>query len=373
MNEKSAGFVNRMISQHILAIPRYVAGKPIAELTREMGISDAIKMASNENPLGPPPLAMKSVEDQLRTAHVYPESSGPDLRNALAARFGLSPDNVILGNGSDEIMEMSAHLFIKPGDEAIMGENAFSMYRICIQAFAGKPVRIPLKNYRYDLSAMAKAVSEKTRIIFLAIPNSPTGTIVSKGDFESFLRDLPQDKLLLIIDEAYKEYVKDPDCPEGIDYLGTHLPVLILRTFSKVFGLAGFRVGYGLGEPWLIELLNRVRPPFNVNSLAQWAALAALEDKEHLESTLRVTGEGMQYLTKELRDLGLEVIPSEANFITFCTGSDAAPIYEGLLQEGVIVRHLKSFGMEKCIRVTIGRYWENTRFIEALRKVLKVT
>ncbi|MBI5249710.1 MAG: aminotransferase class I/II-fold pyridoxal phosphate-dependent enzyme, partial [Desulfomonile tiedjei] len=174
------------------------------------------------------------------------------------------------------------------------------------------------------------------------------------------------------IDEAYKEYVRDPDCPEGIDYIGKHLPVLVLRTFSKVFGLAGFRVGYGLGEPWLIELLNRVRPPFNVNSLAQWAALAALEDKEHLESTLRVTGEGMQYLTRELRNLGLETIPSEANFITFCTGSEASAIYEGLLREGVIVRHLKSFGMERCIRVTIGRDWENRRFIEALSKVLKV-
>ncbi|MBI5248965.1 MAG: aminotransferase class I/II-fold pyridoxal phosphate-dependent enzyme, partial [Desulfomonile tiedjei] len=197
MNEKRTGFVNQMISPHILAIPPYVAGKPIAELTRELGISDAIKMASNENPLGPPPLAMKAVEDQLRAAHVYPESSGPDLREAIAARFGLPPDHVILGNGSDEIMEMSAHLLMKPGDEAIMGENAFSMYRICVEAFAGKPVRVPLKNYRYDLTAMAKAVSDRTRLIFIAIPNSPTGTIVPKGEFEAFVRDLPQDRLLL--------------------------------------------------------------------------------------------------------------------------------------------------------------------------------
>jgi histidinol-phosphate aminotransferase len=371
MQEKRAGFVNQTVSPHILAIRKYVAGKPIAELARDMGISDAIKMASNENPLGPPLLAMKAVEDQLRNAHIYPESSGPELRQALAARFGLTPDHVILGNGSDEIMEMSAHLFIRSGDEAVMGENAFSMYQICVEAFGGKPVRVPMKNYAYDLNAMAKAVSENTRLIFIAIPNSPTGTIVSKKDFELFVRDLPQDRLLLIIDEAYKEYVKDPDCPNGVDFIDAHLPVLVLRTFSKVFGLAGFRVGYGLGEPWLIELLNRVRPPFNVNSLAQWAALAALEDKEHLESTLRVTGEGMLYLTRELQTLGLEIIPSHANFITFCTGEDAAPIYEALLREGVIVRHLRSFGMEKCIRVTIGRDWENRRFIEALRKVMK--
>lgn len=371
MNDKETAFMNQIISPHILAIPPYVAGKPIPELARELGISDAIKMASNENPLGPSPLAIKAVEDQLRTAHVYPESSAPELRNALAARFKLSPNNVILGNGSDEIMEMAAHLLIRPGDEAIMGENAFSMYRICVEAYAGKAVRVPLKNYKYDLPAMARAVSDRTRLIFVAVPNSPTGTIVPKKDFESFLRDLPRDRLLLVVDEAYKEYVRDSDCPEGIDYIGKHLPVMVLRTFSKIYGLAGFRVGYGLAEPWLIELLNRVRPPFNVNSLAQWAALAALEDKEHLDRTLRVTRDGMLHVTTELQNRGLEVIPSEANFVTFCTGSDAGPIYEGLLREGIIVRHLRSFGMEKCIRVTIGRDWENRRFIGALDKVLK--
>lgn len=372
MDEGSTDFMNRVISPHILAIPPYVAGKPVAELHREMGIPDAIKMASNENPLGPSPLAMRAVEDRLESAHIYPESSAPELRAALSDRFGLPADHFILGNGSDEIMEMAAHLLIKSGDEAIMGENAFSMYRISVQAFAGRAIRVPLKKYAYDLPAMAKAVTDRTRLIFIAIPNSPTGTIVSRAEFDAFVRDLPTDRLLLVIDEAYREYVGEHvDCPHGIDYINGSLPVLVLRTFSKIFGLAGLRIGFGMAQTWLIELLNRIRPPFNVNVLAQWAALAALEDEDHLQRTLRVTGEGLQYLNRELRALGFEAVPSHANFITFCTGGNAAPIYEGLLKEGIIVRHLKSFGMENCIRVTVGRDWENKRFIKALKKVME--
>ncbi|HMK36238.1 MAG TPA: histidinol-phosphate transaminase [Desulfomonilaceae bacterium] len=370
MKQNKPDWIDRVISPHILSIPSYVAGKPIAELARDMGISDAVKLASNENPLGPSPLAMKAMEDNLRKSHIYPESSAPDLRAALARKTGMPLDGVIIGNGSDELMEMAAHVFIQPGDEAVMGENAFAMYHICAEAFGGVPVRVPLKNYRMDLTAMAKALTERTRLVFLAIPNSPTGTIVSKSEFDSFLADLPRARFLLLLDEAYGEYIQEPDCPRGLDYVGKEVPVLVLRTFSKIYGLAGLRIGYGLGEQWIVELLNRVRPPFNANLLGQIGALAALEDDEHLERSIETTRGGMKYLAAELSGLGLAVIPSQANFITFCMARNAKPLYEALLKEGIIVRHLASFGMENCIRVTIGRDWENKLFVHSLKKVL---
>jgi histidinol-phosphate aminotransferase len=363
-------WVDRVIAPNVLSIPPYVPGKPIAELQRELGVGDAVKMASNENPLGPSPLAVAAVQEHLRQMHVYPESSAPDLRTALASRFGLSPDWVILGNGSDEIMEMCSHVFMRPGCEAIMGENVFSMYRICTEGFGGDAIRVPLRNHRFDLTAMSKAVTGRTRLVFLAIPNNPTGTIVSRADFEGFLSDLPKDQLFLVLDEAYREYVAAPDCPDGVDYVRAGQPIIVLRTFSKIYGLAGLRVGYGFAEPWLVELLNRVRAPFNVNSLAQVAALAALEDHEHLERSLSAVRDGMAYLTHQLSGLGFEVIPSEANFVTFCGTADANALYQALLREGWIVRHLASFGMPNCIRVTVGKDDENRRFIEALNKVL---
>ena len=370
MQQIKPPWLDRIIPQHILSIPPYVPGKPVAELQRELGVPEAIKMASNENPLGPSPLAVKAMEKHLRGAHIYPESSAPDLRSALAKRLEVNPDSIILGNGSDEIMQMATHVFIQPGDETVMAENSFSMYRICVRAFGGAPVGVPLKNYRSDLPAMAKAVTERTKLIFLAVPNSPTGTIVSRVEFESFLKDLPSNQLVLVFDEAYREYVQDPDCPVGIDYVSSELPILVLRTFSKIYGLAGLRVGYGVARPWLIELLNRVRPPFNVNSLAQIGAQAALDDSEHLELSLKLTRAGMEYLATELDALGIRVIPSQANFITFCLDKDARAVYEALLREGIIVRHLASFGMEDCIRVTIGKQEENIRFISALKKTI---
>ena len=370
MKPQRPAWVDRVVASHVMSIPPYVPGKPIAELKRELGIQHAIKMASNENPLGPSPAAVNALRESLKEANIYPESSAPVLRSELARRFNVSPDSVILGNGSDEIMEMCAHVFITPGDEAIMADTTFSMYRICVEAFGGTAVTVPLRNYKFDLKAIASAVTERTRLIFLAIPNSPTGTIVSQAEFDSFIKDLPTDRLVLIVDEAYREYVSNGDCPNGIEYLGKALPVLVLRTFSKIYGLAGLRVGYGFAESWLIELLNRVRPPFNVNSLAQVAALAALDDKDHVERTLRMTREGIQFLSQELKKLGAEVIPSEANFVCFCMGYDAAPIYNALLQRGIIVRHLASFGMDQCIRVTVGLKEDNVRFINALKNIV---
>lgn len=370
MEKKRPSWVDRVIVPSVLGIPSYVPGKPVAELKRELGVPHAFKMASNENPLGPSPLAMKAVRDHLSAAHVYPESSAPELRCALAARFGTAPDEVILGNGSDEIMQMVAHVFIRPDTEAVTIESTFSMYRICVESFGGRMVHVPFNGSRYDLAAISRAVTERTRLVFLTIPNNPTGTIVSRSEFDSFVSELPGNGLILVLDEAYREYVETADCPSGVDYLGRDIPVLVLRTFSKIYGLAGLRVGYGFGQSWLIELLNRVRPPFNVNSLAQVAAMAALEDSEHVERSLRLTREGKAFLSAELTALGLTVIPSEANFLSFCLEGNAKPVYEAMLREGIIVRHLASFGMENCIRVTVGTEEQNNCFLRALRRVL---
>jgi histidinol-phosphate aminotransferase len=370
MQQTKPPWLETIIPPHILSIPPYVPGKPVAELQCELGLSEAVKMASNENPLGPSPLAVKAMEKHLRDAHIYPESSAPDLRSALASRLGVNPDWIVLGNGSDEIMQMACHIFIQPENEAVMSEHDFSMYRICVRAFGGKPVRVPMTNHGVDLPAMAKAITERTKLVFLAVPNSPTGSIVSKADFESFLKDLPRDRLVLVLDEAYREYVQDADCPIGVDYLSTDLSILVLRTFSKIYGLAGLRVGYGIAQPWLIELLNRVRPPFNVNSIAQVGALAALDDIDHVQRSLKLTRDGMDYLAAEFNSLGLQFIPSKANFITFRLGKTAKECYEALLNEGVIVRHLASFGMDEWIRVTVGKKDENRGFISALNKVL---
>jgi len=370
MDQERPDWVEQVIPSHILSIPPYVPGKPVAELHRELGVAEAVKMASNENPLGPSPMAVSAMERDLRVSHVYPESSAPDLRVGIASHFGVHPDQVILGNGSDEIMDMAAHVFLRAGDEAVMAASSFSMYRICVQAFGGRPVQVPLKGYGLDLSAMARAVNDRTRLVFVAIPNSPTGTIVSRRDFEAFLGDLPRERLLVVVDEAYREYVQEGDCPFGPDYVQGELPVLVLRTFSKIYGLAGLRVGYGFARPWLIELLNRVRPPFNVNSLAQTAALAALADTAHLQRSRELNRDGMLYLMEQLSAMGLEVIPSQANFVTFCFKENAKPYYEALLKKGIIVRHLASFGMEDCIRVTIGKPEHNLGFINALREAI---
>lgn len=364
-------WASRLVSPHVLSIPAYVAGKPIAEVVRELGITDVIKMASNENALGPSPLALKAVEQHLASSHIYPESSAPALREAIAGHFGIDPTNVICGNGSDEIMALACHVFINENAEAIMGENSFSMYRICVEAFGGKPVRVPLKSYCSDLTSMAAAVTDRTRLLFLAVPNSPTGTIVSKNEFRSFLNDLPAEGLIVVLDEAYREFAMNPDCPLGLDYITDRVPVMVLRTFSKIYGLAGFRVGYGLAAPWIIELLNRVRAPFNVNSSAQVAAIAALNDLDHVRSSAEAAVSGRRYIATELNELGIETIPSEANFICFKIGAGAKDVYNAMLQKGVIVRHLASFGMSDWIRVTIGKPEENERFIEALKTIVQ--
>lgn len=364
-------WVKDVVQPYVFSIPPYVPGKPIAEVQRELGIGKAIKLASNENALGPSPLALAALRKHLREVNIYPESSAPDLRSGLAERYSLTPGNVILGNGSDEIMQMLAHVFLGIEDEAIIAENSFSMYRIVTKLFGAKPVFVPLTNYHLDLDATLRAVNERTRIIFLASPNSPTGTVITGSQLEKFLDAIGDRKLLVVFDEAYAEYVNREDAANGLTYLDKHPGMIVLRTFSKIYGLAGLRVGYGLAQPWLIDLLNRVRAPFNVNLAAQEAALAALTDTAHVERSLKMNADGMVYVSGQLKSLGFEVVESQANFITFAPDIDAGLLYEELLRKGIIVRRLASFGMPDHIRVTIGTQSQNKAFIKALKQVIK--
>jgi len=371
MKNQEPSWVKEAIQPYVLSIPPYIPGKPVAEVERELGIKKAIKLASNENALGPSSLAIKAMRKQIVGAHIYPESSAPDLRLGISRKNGVDPDNVILGNGSDEIMQMLAHVFLSAPDEAIIAENSFSMYRIVTRLYGAKPVFIPLKKYHLDLDATLAAVTDRTRLIFLASPNSPTGTVISKNELSDFLDRLGEKRVVTVFDEAYAEYVNSPDAANGLNYISEPSPVIVLRTFSKIYGLAGLRVGYGLAQSWLIDLLNRVRAPFNVNLVAQAAAAAALHDDEHVQRSLRMNLEGMKYLSSELESLGFEVIPSQANFLTFAPTTDAGFIYEELLKKGMIVRRLASFGMPDHIRVTVGTPSQNKTFVKKLTSILK--
>lgn len=370
MKYQAPEWFKRLAPDHIDRIPEYKPGKPVSELLRETGIKDAIKMASNENPLGPSPKGVQAIMSCLDKIHVYPEDAPLDLRTAIGKKFGVTKDSVILGNGSDEILALISHLLIIPGSEVIVGEHSFSMYRILAESYGGTPVRTTMPDYAFDLEATYRAINENTRIVFFTIPNNPTGTIINSADFESFLDDLPENGPTIVLDEAYREYVRDSSCVNGIDYLNRDYPILVLRTFSKAYGMAGLRMGYGLAQPWLIGYLNKIRAPFTVNALAECAARAALEDDPYLVRTIESNTKGMETLSKELNSMGLKVIPSQANFLSFSVGPKAERVYRRLLQYGVIVRHLGSFGLPEFLRVTIGLPAQNTRFIKALNKAL---
>ncbi len=353
------------VHSNIESLVPYSPGKPMDELERELGITNAIKLASNENPLGPSPKAQAVLADGVATLHRYPDGGAHYLRRALAERWKVSADQVIVGNGSDEVISLLIKAFLAPGQEAVMADHTFVMYKLSVQGSHGVPVEVPLKDWRHDLSAMAKAVTDKTRLLFLCNPNNPTGTMVSKAEVDAFLTRLPE-HVIVVFDEAYYEYVRSTEYPESLNYVKQQRQVVVLRTFSKIYGLAGLRVGYGITSPKIVDYVNRVRPPFNANSLAQLAALEALEDEEHVATSRSMNETEMGVLEKELSQLGMEVIPSQANFLYFDTKREGRQIFDGLLREGVIVRHIKG----SMIRVTVGRPEENRRFLEALEKIL---
>jgi len=361
--------IRSLVPEWVRTLTPYSPGMPIEELERELGIRGSIKLASNENPLGPSPRALAAVAAALPDLHRYPDGACFHLTRRLAARHRVAAEEILVGNGSNELLELVVRSFLRPGDEAVMADQAFVIYRLIVQAAAGVPRVVPLRDFTHDLEAMARAVTGRTRIVFLGNPNNPTGTIFRRAAWEAFLAAMPG-HVIVLADDAYAEYVEDRDYPDTIAMRGDGtVPVVTLRTFSKLYGLAGLRVGYAVAAAPLIEVLGRVRQPFSVNALAQVAACAALDDEEHVRRTLATNREGMTHLTQAFARLGLEYVPSAANFVLVRVG-EGARVYEALLRRGVIVRPMDAYGFPAHVRVTVGLPEENARFVEALAGVL---
>jgi histidinol-phosphate aminotransferase len=358
-----------LANEHILGIAPYEPGKPTEELERELGISNAIKLASNENPLSPSDRVQKAVLTALAALNRYPDGSGYYLRQALAAKHGVPADQVILGNGSNELIELLVRTFLKPGDEAVVPHPSFVVYPMIVQAAGGIRVMVMLKDYRLDLEAMARAITPLTKLVFIANPNNPTATIVTADEVEHFMARLPE-RAIVVFDEAYFEFAQGPDFPDALGHMRDGHKVIVLRTFSKANSLAGLRVGYAMADADAVALMNRIRQPFNVNALGQVAALAALEDEAHVLECVRMIEAGRHYLYDEFKALRLKYVPSRANFILVDVGRSASDIYQQLLKHGVIVRPMTAFGMESTLRITVGTPEENRRLVKALRAVL---
>ncbi|MDH3688864.1 MAG: histidinol-phosphate transaminase [Gammaproteobacteria bacterium] len=364
-----------MLSPVELAVPGarslqpYQPGKPSEELEREYGIQHAVKLASNENPLGPSSLALKALTKAGPTFARYPDGNSFALKRALAERLKLRASQITLGNGSNEILELVARTFVSSSDEVVFSQHAFVVYPLVTQSIGASGIVVPAKNWGHDLEAMAEAVTACTKMVFIANPNNPTGTWVTSSQLEKFLTAMP-DHVLVVVDEAYFEYVAEPAYPNCIQWV-EHFPNLVVtRTFSKAYGLAGLRVGWGVSSSEIADLMNRVRQPFNVSSAAQTAALAALQDEDHIEKSVTLNAAQMARLQQALPAMGLSVIPSVGNFVCVDVGRSAAQVYEALLHEGVIVRPVDNYGLPNHLRITVGLLEENDRLISALARAL---
>jgi len=349
---------------HVVDLIAYEPGKPVEELAREMGLepSQIIKLASNENPLGPSPAALQAMHNALERSHFYPDGGAWALRNAIAERLDLHRENVILGNGSNEIIEFIGHAFLKPGDEVVTAGHAFAVYRLMAQLFGAKTIEVPDPGFTHDLDAMLEAVTPKTRQVFIANPNNPTGTMVGQQAIDRFMERVP-DHVLVIFDEAYFEFLDN--APDVLRYVREGRNVVVMRTFSKIQGLANLRIGYGLASAKIAEVLQKTRQPFNANGIAQAGALAGLSDEVHMRRTRELTHEGRTFLESEFVRMGLTFIPSVANFILVQVG-DGDAVFKALLQRGVIVRAMRSYKLPEWIRVSVGTMEQNIRFIEEL-------
>lgn len=380
MGSDRAGNAASLVREPFLTLKPYVPGKPISETERELGISGVVKLASNENPLGPSPLAQKAVADAVAGLNDYPDGGTYALKQALSAYhsdarrqksaspYRIAPEQILLGNGTNEIIEMVIRTVVRPGEHMIYTPGTFIAYKLCALA-AGVPlVEVPLAKMGYDLDAILAAVTPKTKLVFIANPNNPTGSWISKAAWDRFIQALPS-HVVLVLDEAYVEYVRKPDHADGPAYLGMRERLLVTRTFSKCFGLAGLRCGYALGSQELIDFLNRGRAPFNVNSLAQVGALAALADSDHRARTVAENTTQITILTDALTQMGAWVAPSQANFLWVDLKTPAAPVVEGLLHAGIIVRPMAGYGWPHAIRLTVGTHEQNQRFLSALAKV----
>jgi len=359
--------VSDFAPKYIKSIAPYQPGKPISELAREMGLEESriVKLASNENPLGVSPLAQAAIRAVLDDLSRYPDGNGFELKRALERRYGVSAERIILGNGSNDVLDLAARAFLTPGDEALYSQHAFAVYPLAVQAIGARGIEVPARDYGHDLDAMTRAVTKKTRVVFIANPNNPTGTMLAASALEAFIAALPG-HVLVVLDEAYNEYLPHEVRTDTIAWLRRFPNLVITRTMSKVYGLAGLRIGYSFASPEVADLMNRVRAPFNVNSVALAAAAAALEDTDFVRKSFEVNLSGMKQLTAGLTALGLEFIPSYANFVTFRVAK-AAEVFRRLLESGVIVRPIASYGMPEHLRVSIGLESENARFLESLK------
>lgn len=358
----------------VRSLKPYQPGKPIEELQRELGLKQVIKLASNENPLGPSPLALEAIQKQLLETARYPDGNGYVLKNALAEYLGVNETQITLGNGSNDVLELIARTFAGMDAEIMFSQYAFAMYPIITQAINAKAVRVPAKQWGHDLDAMLAAITEATKLVFIANPNNPTGTWVDEQKLRHFLENVPR-KVIVVVDEAYFEYASDPGMqlvgyPDTLDWL-QHFPNLIVtRTFSKAYGLAGLRVGYAVSQEGIADLLNRIRQPFNVNHLALAAANAALHDEEYLQQAIAINCDGLKQLQDGFTTMELDYIPSGGNFVSVDVGEDAIALYDALLREGVIVRPVANYNMPNHLRVSVGLRDENERFLESLTKVM---
>jgi histidinol-phosphate aminotransferase len=358
--------IEGLVNPHIRDLKPYSPGKPIEEVERELGIRGSVKLASNENPLGPSPRALEALGGCTREVHRYPDGSCFALRERLAARMGLAPDQFVFGSGADEVLELLAKTFLSPGDRVVMPWPSFAMYPLVARGMGAEPILVPLTDaMEHDFLALAKAVREGAKMVMLCNPNNPTGTSFGAGALADFVSEIPSD-VVLVIDEAYFEFVRCTDFPDSLALIAERPATIALRTFSKIYGLAGLRVGYGISDPELIGYLDRARHPFNVNSLAEAAALAALDDDEHVRRTQEMNASGIEYLNRELGNLGYRVWPTDANFVLVETG---AGYYDALLRRGVIVRPMAGFGLGNHIRISVGTAEENQVLIKALQAI----
>lgn len=346
----------------------YDPGKPIEETARELGLdpSDIIKIASNENPLGPSPKAVEAMKEAAEGVHIYPDGGGYKLRTAIAEKFGLGRENIILGNGSNEIIELIGHGFLDPGDNVIAAEHAFVVYKLMATLFGAETIEVPDPGFVHDLDAMAAAITPKTKKVFIANPNNPTGTMVGEEEIERFMEKVP-DHVMVIFDEAYYEFLHEP--PNTMKYVKEGRNVVIMRTFSKIQGLAGLRIGYGITTPEIAEVLQKCRQPFNTNSIAQAGAIAGLGDEEHQQRTRDLNDEGLAFLQSAFEEMGLEYVPSVANFVLVKVG-DGDAVFDGMLKKGVIIRAMRGYKLPDWVRISVGTMDQNRRCIATLKEVL---
>ena len=373
MNELNNAFCD-VVQPQVLGIHPYIPGKPVSELQRELGLTYISKLASNENPLGASPKVLQAIQDELKEIARYPDGGAYALKNTLSEVFSVKPSQLAIGNGSNELLELVARVFAGPGDEIIYSQYAFAVYPISAQIVGATGVEVPAVDWGHDLDAMLAAITDKTKLIYIANPNNPTGTLFKRDQWESFISQVPKN-VVVVLDEAYLEYAQaqsaSSDYPNGLNYIAQYPNLLVSRTFSKAYGLASMRIGYLVGDKEIVQYINQLRAPFNVNHYAQVGAVAALEDTDFVQKTVLLNQQGMRQIISALNGLELSYIPSAGNFICIDFGEQSMDINQKLLAEGVIVRPLSNYGLKRFLRVSIGTQVENQHFIDALKTVLK--